>query len=1136
MSYAVKDVSVHDGAPIECYEFIASHKTWFLTSYHSEVVVDGETYTPTPITRTALEISSIIDSPHTMDFSIPADHELAKTFCFTISPKELSVIVRRVHEGDDYSTDFKIEWRGHIAGAGISGKWGIIKTSSLIQTQLNGFLSSVYYQKSCNHVLYDVRCKVLRADHTVTATVTKIQNQIITVDDMVYSDDELENGTMTVVRTGEQQGIISNETNVMRIGYPFFDILVGDTIELTLGCDHQRLGHCKNRFDNVVNYGGTDFVPEINPFEKLVYTTSERTETSASGDINYKPQIPAVSGKSYRSGGGRRTSKSTVSLPSRSVRPKPTSLRTTEFGSSSAEGSGNIPSSILGIPVPAVLGRKRVPNHNLLWTGNLRPITETVTSTKTWTEEIDHGGGYTETITHTETVYTTTTVGYLCDMLLGVCLGPDVHLIGIYVNGNNLWSGDVGPARTEISIPAGEYFISGGKVYWSGGAYDQAPEPLIDVADFPGHVGIAYAMLKDVRADLAMGQLSFEVRRIPNPLGLSSGINQTGDDLNIISATAEVITNEWGYGGMDIDNLDVTTLTAMATQTEDEGNIVSIKIDNDVGISDVLAALQEQALMTIFEHPETGLITGKLIRLDTFDYLAMKNFYTANILEFRGYEKTGWKDTIEQARGIYTERDAEYNEIPVFVQNAANISQSGRGKRTVTLQYPFVPNKGLCLTLVSRDMAQIAAPNYAFSLLVTRDGADLLPGDLITVTWPDASLLNLPMQVITVRKQDINYNNVVLALKQARFPDTRALFGPGGSTYDPGFNTDPIVPTGANIITAPYYMARSRNGISSTEVNPLNFPLFLPRPANSYQASFTTFIDNLPGSVNPVLVSDGSGYPCYARLNGALNLYDGFATGEVASIIIDGVVNPGVIVDIAEAGVRAGRLFMIIDDEILSFESAVDNGDGTWTLNGIHRALLDTVFQTHADNAHVYIVSNNFNYVSGNGFTYPVGYVPDFTIVSNGVTKQGRHEDGLSTTAWSPIGLRTLSPPRPHNTKVNGVARSSTPVPITEGDSVTVTWATRSRLPTDVKLMLDAADTAEANGGSTQKHRVYHRSSGGTYTDIGGLEYAGNTATFTMPDVANGVGSIVVISHITLGGALYTSLYEDRIPVDISPP
>lgn len=1138
MSYAVKDKSIASGAPIECYEFIAPHKTWRYTSYHTQVTVAGQVYTPLPITRTAIEITSIIDAPATMDFNLPSDHEICQQYCYMISPKQLVVIVRRVHEGDDYATDYKIEWTGRYAGSTAMDKWGTIKTASILATELNGFLSTVFYQKSCNHVLYDERCKVLRDDFTEEAIVTRIQNQIITVDDMVYADDDLVGGIMTNTRTGEQQGIISNDANVLRIGYPFFDLILGDTVELTLGCDHDRLGHCKDRFNNVDNYGGFDFVPEINPFEKLVYTTSTRTDTSAQGDIDYKMQIPAVSGKSTRvKSGTRRTNSGTSLMPSFRPKPKPTSSRTTEFGSSTSEGAGNIPQAILGVPVSAVLGRKRVANHNLLWTGNLRPITETVTTVNTWTEEIDHGGGYTETITHTETTYVTTTVGYLCDIHLGICLGPDVHLIGIYVDGSAVWTGDVGPARTEITIPdEGETFLSGAKLYFSGGQFNQAPDPDIDVVDYPGHVGIATAFIKDVRADRSMGQLSFEVTRYPNPLGLSDANNKIGSDLNIISALVEVMTNEWGYGGTDIGNIDTVVYSAMAVQCKNEGNVVSIKIDNEVGINEVIGAIQDQALMVVYENPETGKITGKLIRYDSFSYATASRFHTGNILEMRGFNKSGWHETIEQARALYTERDAEYNEVPVFMQNAANISNSGRGKRTATFYYSFVPIKSLAVTLLARDLAGLAAPQYGFNLLVTRDGASLLPGDYVTVTWPDFELLNLPMQVVSVRKQDIAYNSVVLALKQARFPDTRALFGPGGSTYDPGFDVNPKKPLALNVITAPYYMARARNGISSTEVNPLNFPLFLPKPANSFQASFTGYVNNLPGSLNPVTVLDGAGYPTYGQLTAAINIYDGFATGELASVTIDGVINPGVLSDIGEAGVRAGRLFLIVGNEIMSFEAAVDLGGNSWRLDNVHRALLDTVAQSHSDNADVYIISNNFSNVSRNGFTYPVGYTPQWSVVSNGVVVPGKIADALISTTWTQAGMRTLAPPRPHNTKVNGVARSSTPVPITEGTSVTVTWATRSRLATDVKLMLDAAETAESNGGDTQKHRVYHRSSGGTYTDLGGMAYTGNSATFTMPNVANGVGSIVVIAEIILGGAGYTSLYEDRVPVDISPP
>lgn len=280
MTYAVKDKSISSGAPIECYEFVASHKTWRLTSYHQPVTVAGNVYTPVAITRTSIETGNVIDTSTTMDFSLPASHELAVTFCFTVSPKTLSVTVYRVHEGDDYSTDYKIEYKGELAGSSASGTWGTIKTASKLQTQLNGNLSSVYYQKTCNHTLFDARCKVVRSSFTVSANVTKVQSQIITVDNMVYGNSELVAGEMTNTRTGEKQGIIANTANVLKLGYRFFDIQVGDIVELTQGCDHMRLGHCKNRFNNVPNYGGMDFIPEVNPFEQLNYQTTTSTTTT----------------------------------------------------------------------------------------------------------------------------------------------------------------------------------------------------------------------------------------------------------------------------------------------------------------------------------------------------------------------------------------------------------------------------------------------------------------------------------------------------------------------------------------------------------------------------------------------------------------------------------------------------------------------------------------------------------------------------------------------------------------------------------------------------------------------------------------------------------------------------------------
>lgn len=295
MTYALKDKSVHDGAPIECYEFIAPHKTWRFTSFQSEVTVVGQVYTPLPITRTGLETSNVIDGTITMDFNIPADSEMAKDFCFAKSPRSLRVVVRRVHDGDDFLTDYSVEWDGTLVGATALGNWGVIKTGSVVQSKLSSYLSSVFYQRNCNHVLYDARCKAIRADFTETAVVTKIQGQIITVDDMVFANDELILGEMTNTRTGEAVGIISNTANVIRIGVAFFDIVVGDTVELTRGCDHMRLGDCKTVFDNVDNYGGFDHVPEVNPFEKLDFTARTIITTKVKRDYEkeWKPPLGA---------------------------------------------------------------------------------------------------------------------------------------------------------------------------------------------------------------------------------------------------------------------------------------------------------------------------------------------------------------------------------------------------------------------------------------------------------------------------------------------------------------------------------------------------------------------------------------------------------------------------------------------------------------------------------------------------------------------------------------------------------------------------------------------------------------------------------------------------------------------------
>lgn len=271
MTYAVKDISVESGGPVEFYKFTGPFGTFRYTSDNKPGVCDGELYVVLEggISRTAIDTSVASDSVVTCDITLPAKSELAVLYCYTKSPDELMVEVRRAHRGDDWNTEWEMEWRGFGLDTSTNGDEAIIRTGSALQAKLTGNIASIYYQRSCNHKLFDSRCGVDKADWTLTTTITKIQSFIITVDDDQAADNALEGGEIINTRTGESRTIYSNTNNVLRISAPFVMAEVGDTVELVFGCDHSRLGHCKNRFNNVERFGGFPFIPTVNPFTDL---------------------------------------------------------------------------------------------------------------------------------------------------------------------------------------------------------------------------------------------------------------------------------------------------------------------------------------------------------------------------------------------------------------------------------------------------------------------------------------------------------------------------------------------------------------------------------------------------------------------------------------------------------------------------------------------------------------------------------------------------------------------------------------------------------------------------------------------------------------------------------------------------
>lgn len=791
-----------------------------------------------------------------------------------------------------------------------------------------------------------------------------------------------------------------------------------------------------------------------------------------------------------------------------------------------------VPSAAVGNPIPYVLGRRRIRNYNVLSVFNLVPIKETKTEVVVTEDEVHVGGGIYEVTKVTKTVTTTYIIGYTLDVQIGICLGPGVKLIGIYADDKLIWGGNVGPTKAEFTLDENDTFVSGAQCVFYGGNFDQALEPLLTAAnaDAPAYVGVAYLILRGIRADATFLPLSFEVTRYPNDLGLPGATNQLVSDLNPMSALYDVVTNSWGAGGLDPAAIDTAAFTTAATTLKDEGNALSLVVEDENPVKGVIQVIQDQINSFIFQNPNTGLLSCKLIRKDNINYSTVKKLNDGNVTTVRNFNKGGWQDTAELLVGKFVNRSEGYIPDAVLMNNTAIVSNAGRGKRNATVEFPYVMTQPLAVSLTGAALERFASPLFSGELVASRYAADLLPGDPFLLSWEPWKQLNVRCLVTKVRKQPLDANNVVVHFRQLETPDIVLSAAPP-DPYDPGLSFDPVKPTAVAIINAPYWIVRERGLTNLQDTASLIYPLFLPTRANDIQFSFSAYFTTVSAGAQPILFKADGVYPTVAQLDGTISKYAAMADGIIPTVTLKNVTNRDGLKDIGLSGVREGELLLAIGDEFFSFES-YDEVANTLVLTNVHRALLDTAPRDHADGANAYIFSNMLTNLSDR-VPSPPGVNLNWKFTGNTSNRRGVLSDALEYNLWPATAGRTLAPLRPHDTKIDGV-RSSSPFLMIEGDNHTVTWRTRSRAAMGVTLTLDAAENSEIDpAGDYQFHTVYIRDNANTVWDCGSTPDTGNanSKVITVPvGIAEGEGVLWVEAETSLG----VSLYNEMLPIIVS--
>lgn len=824
-------------------------------------------------------------------------------------------------------------------------------------------------------------------------------------------------------------------------------------------------------------------------------------------------------------------------------------------GTPDAPPTASLPSASVGTVIPFIQGRQRIMSPNLLWYGNIRPVQkvsrEYTTETIKERRENPPGMGLYETveIERTTVVETTSVVGYRATMLFGLCMGPDVKLRRIYIDNQEVWSGSVGPSRTVINITKGAVT---GQAAFSGGGFSQGIEPYISphITDPTSYPGIAYLCFNDLLLTGGISQISVEVERFPNPLGLGSS-NRVGDDLNGASMIADLIVNEWGGAGLDISEIDVDEFRDAASRLYSENNAGAMIVQHDAPVSQVISTVQGQIDGYVYNNPVSGKIGLKLRRKDITGELIAVN--ERNALSIDQLRKLSWRDVAEQVRLEYTNRADDYNtDEPIILQNPASMGTGGRGTKSVTLNLPTVMVKSLANDLAARELSSRGEPRLVGQIKADRSAAVTMPGDVVFLSWKNYGIQSLPFFVNEIEKAPLGDDTVVLEVEQVPTVNGAIFAVPEDGQGDYG-KIEAKPPVGARIMNAPFWMVRAKNSIGYVYDNNYNYPLLLPIPADDVQVAFTAYIENVPNAGGRVEVipfrrydvgsPDQLGnwfpstrhfgqYPTYGKLSASISRTDGFSNGVISSVILDDVVNPANLIGYGTAGIREGRVFVIVGNELMSFEGVTALGGGSYRLDNVHRGLIDTAPADHAVDSDVYVIVNNYTNITGSNYA-PGSYTPQWRLGSAVANEETDiTTDYYYTNQWTSGASRLNLPYPPDDVKVDGV-RSLTPQPVARGGTAAISWRTRSRGSTVVRLQTDTADVAEVNGDSTrQAHRIFLKDSAGTTHTVATTpnDMTYNSMNVTIPaGAAIGVGELWVRSLNEYG----LSTQYEIVPVEV---
>lgn len=272
MPYSEFEKSAFGGEPFELYTFIRGDQRWRYTSgsntfeYFNNTSYESLIYQAAAIKRGNLAQGQEA-AKNALTLTVPMDLPLLDAFRGIPDFGVMTINLERLHVAD-YEQEVITIWTGRVLGVKFSPDQGHAEINCepvMVSLKRNGLRR--LYSKNCSHVLYGLDCKVVATP--VAAQVIAVDQNRVTLNIQMVAYEYA--GGWLQTPTGEQRAMITeNDEQTVTLIYPIEQLVQWQPVEIYMGCDHS-LETCNTKFNNILNYGGFPWIPNINPFDTGVF-------------------------------------------------------------------------------------------------------------------------------------------------------------------------------------------------------------------------------------------------------------------------------------------------------------------------------------------------------------------------------------------------------------------------------------------------------------------------------------------------------------------------------------------------------------------------------------------------------------------------------------------------------------------------------------------------------------------------------------------------------------------------------------------------------------------------------------------------------------------------------------------------